>query len=378
MHVLNLSSDYSKQQLYSILLAKMQSMGIRQDIYVPVRSATEIGRYDISELPNTTITYAHILHNYHRLLFNRKIKTIFDDLIKTINLEGIELTHANFLFSDGAVALLLKNNYQIPFIVAIRNTDLNIFFKYMLHLRKIGIKIMMEAKHIIFITPSYIDQIIDNYIPDYYKDDFKRKVSILPNGIDEFWLQNKSTTAKKSTNIIKLLYVGDFTKNKNVLSIVKATQELDSEKYKISLTIVGDGSNHQKKVLKDIAITNSHIIKYVESVEERKKLWKYYNSSNIFIMPSVKETFGIVYLEAMSQGLPIIFTKGQGIDGYFEDNQPGIAVNPFNIQEIKNSILHANNNLSELSRNALMHIDNFNWDIIALKYKLLYQKIINE
>ena len=35
-------------------------------------------------------------------------------------------------------------------------------------------------------------------------------------------------------------------------------------------------------------------------------------------MASFKETFGLVYFESMSQGTPLIFTKGQGIDGYFE------------------------------------------------------------
>ena len=44
-------------------------------------------------------------------------------------------------------------------------------------------------------------------------------------------------------------------------------------------------------------------------------------------MPSFPETFGLVYVEAMSQGLPIIYTKGQGIDGYFEDGKVGYPVN---------------------------------------------------
>ena len=95
---------------------------------------------------------------------------------------------------------------------------------------------------------------------------------------------------------------------------------------------------------------------------------------DIFIMPSFHETFGLVYLEAMTQGLPIIYTKGQGVDGYFKENSPGYSVNPYSIDDIKNKIILTIENIQQLSANSLKHVGNFSWDIISNKYAELYKK----
>ena len=57
----------------------------------------------------------------------------------------------------------------------------------------------------------------------------------------------------------------------------------------------------------------------------------------VFAMPSIYETFGLVYLEALSQNLPVIYTRGQGIDGLF-DNTVGIGTDPKSVEEICFSI----------------------------------------
>ena len=94
-------------------------------------------------------------------------------------------------------------------------------------------------------------------------------------------------------------------------------------------------------------------------------------------MPSFKETFGIVYLEAMSQGLPIIYSQNQGIDGYFKDRAPGYSVDPYSINDIKSKILLAFDNYEELSSNAFYQVDNFSWKDISKKYNELYSNCIN-
>ena len=55
-------------------------------------------------------------------------------------------------------------------------------------------------------------------------------------------------------------------------------------------------------------------------------------------MPSSNETFGLVFIEALSQSLPIIYTKGEGIDGYFKDDFIGKAVNSKDNQSIAYAI----------------------------------------
>ena len=71
-------------------------------------------------------------------------------------------------------------------------------------------------------------------------------------------------------------------------------------------------------------------------------------------MPSFHETFGLVYIEAMSQGLPIIYTKGEGIDGYFKEATVGYSVNPKDVKNIVKKIemiIHNYNKISKIYHN---------------------------
>jgi glycosyltransferase involved in cell wall biosynthesis len=92
-------------------------------------------------------------------------------------------------------------------------------------------------------------------------------------------------------------------------------------------------------------------------------------------MPSVTETFGLVYPEAMSQGLPVIYTSGQGFDGQFQDGQVGFAVNCYDAEEIAEKIIKIVANYQELSENAVKNAKKFRWSDINQKYMNIYQEI---
>ena len=65
-------------------------------------------------------------------------------------------------------------------------------------------------------------------------------------------------------------------------------------------------------------------------------------------MPSYTESFGLVYAEAMSQKLPVIYSKGQGFDGQFEEGLVGYHVSPYDVKDIANGILKALENDSAI------------------------------
>ena len=98
--------------------------------------------------------------------------------------------------------------------------------------------------------------------------------------------------------------------------------------------------------------------------------------SDIFIMPSHTETFGLVYAEAMSQGLPVLYTKGQGFDGHFPDGTVGYAVNDHDPTDVAEKIKEAVAHYDVLARNAYESSIRFSWDTIADRYKGLYEDIL--
>src|SRR5690606_22696545 len=83
----------------------------------------------------------------------------------------------------------------------------------------------------------------------------------------------------------------------------------------------------------------------------KEKLLELYRANDILVMPSKTETFGLVYAEAMSQGLPVIYSKGQGFDGQFKEGLIGYHVDCFDPVNIASSILKIVNNYEEMSSN---------------------------
>ena len=79
-------------------------------------------------------------------------------------------------------------------------------------------------------------------------------------------------------------------------------------------------------------------------------------------MPSTRETFGIVYIEAISQGVPIIYKKNDGVFGFFEEGKVGYGVNPDDEKSILNAIELIRNNYFEIHKNCITYSKYFSWE----------------
>lgn len=98
------------------------------------------------------------------------------------------------------------------------------------------------------------------------------------------------------------------------------------------------------------------------------------DNCDIFVMPSHRETFGLVYIEAMSRGLPVVYTKGQGIDGFFEEGEIGYPVDPAETNAIVTAIENIIMNYSNISKNCIVNSKAFNWSSVSNEYIKLYNK----
>lgn len=271
----------------------------------------------------------------------------------------------------------LKAKYGIPYVVAIRNTDVNVFLKKRIDLRKQGLKILKNASAIFFLSPSYRKQVLSKYVPYQMKFDIIQKSYVIPNGIDDYWIFN--TPSKKSeedlnriqNKKIKVIYVGQIDKNKNIILTQKALSILRNKGYETEFTIVGKIKDRREY---------QHIIKYpytrYMSFQSKESLIKLYRNNDIFIMPSHYETFGLVYAEAMSQGLPVIYTRNQGFDQQFKEGEVGYSVNDKKPDELSNKIQLICNNYKKISENSQNMSKKFKWSEIAQVYMNIYKSII--
>jgi glycosyltransferase involved in cell wall biosynthesis len=285
------------------------------------------------------------------------------------------MIHAHMVFHDGFIAYYLSKRYDIPYVLSVRNTDVQLFIKRAF-LRPVMRKILNHSAKIIFINPSYKNIILQKYIQNKNRASIEKKSIVLPNGIMDFWFQNRYLDkANAIGNQITIITVADIDYNKNQISVIKSIEELISQGYNIKYQLVGKIVD--KHVYKQII--NYPFVEYHSPVP-KEELLSYYREADIFIMTSFYETFGLVYIEALLQGLPIIYSKNHGIDGFFSQGVVGYSVDSRNYLEIKERIIDIINNYTAISNN-INNIDlslDFSWNEIAKKMVSCYNEILNE
>ncbi|RHW30395.1 glycosyltransferase family 4 protein [Oceanobacillus profundus] len=377
MKVLHLSSSYPFTDLYKNLLQELDNKGIEQTMYVSIKDVTLKNKRTIENPKGTNYIFSATFNNLDRYIYYTKIQKIYKDIKNNVDFNQIDLTHTHFLFSDGSIAYKIKKEFGIDYIVAVRNADVNFFFKYGFHIRNYGIKILKEAKKVIFISPTYKERVLQRYIPEKLKAEIDQKSYIVPNGIDKFWLENVNREKNIKLNLkeINLIFVGELNKNKNIINSLKAANLLIKKGYNINFNIIGKGplEIEIKELIKETK--NEKNFKLFGYVKDKEELLKLYRNSDIFIMPSYHETFGLVYIEAMSQGLPVIYSKGQGIDGYFNKGEIGYPVSPDNLLDIVESIEKIIKNYNEMYKKTIDKVYDFDWEKIAERYIGLYREI---
>lgn len=375
MNVIHLCSYYYGSKLYENLVSDLNYKGINQKVYVPVKKGTEVS--NANDFGNCEFLVRETSENIDRLFFKRKFNKNYKTLIRDIDIKWTDIVHAHTLFTNGAMAYRLYKEFNIPYIVAVRNTDVNVFFKYFIHLRKLGVDILLNAKKVIFISPAYMENTINIYIPKKFKTEIREKSLVIPNGLNEYWLKNREENGKKlDSSIVKLVYAGEITKNKNIHRVINDIDIMIKKGQKIEFNIVGDGEYLEeiKKLVNDKGLNDN--VKIYGRINDKDKLRDILRENHIFVMISTFETFGLSYIEALSQGLPVLYTYGQGIYGYFKEGEVGFAVK-LN-ESIEPKIEKIKENYLTLSDNAVKVIDEFKWSEIGNKYYKIYKEEIDK
>ena len=248
----------------------------------------------------------------------------------------------------------------------------------MFYLRRLGHHIIEKSSKIVFVSPSYFHQLLD-ILPDRLKEEVIGKSEILPNGIDDFWFENRFERKKIELEIAQfnILFVGDINRNKNLINSIKSFNKLREKNINARFTLVGFKNNSRfEKYLKN-RFGKIEGLTFVDKVNSKEELINFYRNADLFIMPSITETFGLVYIEALTQGLPIIYSKNQGVDGYFENNKVGIAVNPESIEEITDAMEKIYSNYKHYINFDVALLEQFKWENIAKKYIELYEDVLS-
>ncbi len=367
MKIFHINCNFIGTALHRIMVNNLGQLGYTNQVYVPTHDKN-LSVIEIDE----NVCVSECFKKWDRLVFDYKQAKIYGDIVSKFNLSDYDCLHAYTLFTDGNCARRFSRKYGVPYVVAVRNTDVNTFFKVMPHLRSRGVAIMRDAKAVFFLSEAYRNEVFEKYVPQKYRDEILKKTIIIPNGIDDFWLDNAPGTVdnKEISKNIRLIYAGRIDKNKNIRTTQKAMSLLRAKGYSISLTVVGKVADKSEfeAVMQD---------KYTNYIPNQKKegLLQIYRDHDIFVMPSFTESFGLVYAEAMSQGLPIVYSKGQGFDGHFEDGSIGYRVDSHSAEDVADAVEKIVADYPTVSSKTVAAAHKFNWSQIVREYDEIYKKI---
>jgi len=374
MNILHVNSYYIGNQLYKQLFEELsKNPGIRNYVYIPVRDERLVGK-NKTENENIRLSYDHILGQIDRIFYRNKISKQAVRIQEKMPMNNINLIHAHSLFSDGGTAYLLHQKFNLNYVVTIRGTDINYFYKYRFDLRQFIYKVLIGASRIIFVSKAY-EQKVAEILPQPIYNQIYKKFCFLPNGIQDHWLEEPIGRTKKTSN--RLLFVGELNKNKNIMFCLKVLRKLnESSNERYHLTIVGEGELENEIVKKAMRWNVFEDITLCGRLDNAA-LKDIMDNNHIFILPSHKETFGIVYIEAIARGLPVLYTQGQGIDRVYDEGLIGYSVSNHDVYDVIRKIDQVKDKYSEISLRCREKAKSFSWQVISDSLKSIYNEITN-
>jgi glycosyltransferase involved in cell wall biosynthesis len=210
----------------------------------------------------------------------------------------------------------------------------------------------------------------------------KNKIIVIRNGITfknkvEFDVEKMERKFNFSRKKI-VLFVGALEKRKGIEFLIRSLPIVREKISEMKLVIVGNGS--EKTHLQDLAC-NLGIKDYVNFKGQINddQLYDMYEQCDVFVLPSLYESFGIVLLEAMSHRKPVVASRITGVTELVKTDYNGLLVEPKNIQQLAKAIikvLSQENYSVQLGKNGKYFSKKFEWEEIIIEYENVFKECV--
>jgi glycosyltransferase involved in cell wall biosynthesis len=294
-----------------------------------------------------------------------------EKIIKNILLEGkIDLFHVHGTLPDDDAVAKLSQKYNIPFIAHIHGASVFALTKRKSHFNK-SMNAKVKAKAIISVS-----KVLQNKMKKFIGNRYSGKFHTIYNGYKKTSIVDK----REKHDDFVILFVGTIYEQKGIRYLIEAFQKFNNKYRNTKLVVIGDGSllNEMKLLSQKLGVDGS--ISFKGSMPHSEVLMEY-SQSDIFVLPSWNEGFGVVYLEALAKKIPIVGSKGFGISDIIVDGENGFLVEPQNSEEIflKIELLFNDSELrKQLAENGYQTIEELTWKKNAQETISVYKSVLSE
>lgn len=300
----------------------------------------------------------------------------FVNVLYLIRKEKIDLIHAHWFFPSGFTAGLAAKILKKPLVVTAHGSDLLILKNKFWNLARSLIFKMADS--ITVVNPKLFAELKDNQRIDF------KKINCISMGVDINQFSYQRNLEKKDTLINNLsrpilLYVGILSKFKGLDYLIKALPAIIEKFPQTNLVMIGLGQDKEELEKLALNLNLKEKVFFLGSLPN-EELPAYYQKADVFVLPSLSEGTPVTILEAMASGCPVVATEAGGIPYLIKNGENGLLVKPQSSQELSRAIIEilSKPDLRDKFIKKAREIveDNYDWQIIANKHKLLYESLI--
>ncbi len=291
--------------------------------------------------------------------YERKLEKLLKIVMNEVD---IDIVHSHSYLPAGFISGSLCKKYNLPHIMTehsstfISNHNIN------------ESRLIQTVKNCVYVIA--VGKRLQDKLIDITKE--KEKIVFIPNIVSDSF-QYKPLQAGEKFNFLS---VGNVDERKNFKHLIDAFNLAFNKNLDVSLTIVGDGPLKRQLVDYVNEINIGKQVSFVGLVP-REEIHEYFENSHSFVLVSKAETFGVVYVEALAAGRPIIGLENGGAE-YIINNKNGIIVREDTVEEIKKALVSMYSDFSKydlelISKNAK---EIYGGKVIIEKLEKLYHQIL--
>ncbi|WP_298396316.1 N-acetyl-alpha-D-glucosaminyl L-malate synthase BshA [Flavobacterium sp.] len=298
-------------------------------------------------------------------------------LVDMVKLYNIELLHVHYAIPHAyagymAKQMLKDEGINIPMVTTLHGTDITLVGKHPFYKTAVCFSINKS---------DVVTSVSQSLKDDTYKHfDIKKDIHVIPNFIELNKLRNESLiSCQRSVMAIKdemiITHISNFRKVKRIPDVVKIFYKIQQQ-IPAKLMMVGDGPEREvaERLCLELGIQEKVI--FFGNSNEIDQILSY---SDLFLLPSETESFGLAALEAMAWGVPVISSNSGGLPEVNFDGVSGYLSDVGNVEEMAENAVKILNNIATLKtfkENALSVAKQFDIKNILPLYEGIYESAL--
>lgn len=233
--------------------------------------------------------------------------------------------------------------------------------------------VLRIAKKIIITQPKYLEQ-------SPYLKKYKDKIEVVPVGVDTKKFKPLNVDEEEHT-LLFLSVLDRFHEYKGLEYLLKALKIVKDEIKDVKLIIGGEGEfkTYYQEMANHLGVGDN--VEFVGFIPDGK-LTEYYNRCSIFVLPSYssdQEGFGIVLLEALACGKPVVTTEIVGVSKDVQNLNAGIVVKPRDVKNLADAIiriLQDDDLKRKMGKNGRKVAEKYSWEKVAGVVEKIYTELV--